>query len=128
MLGQRTVFIVPTHIRYVTDNTARTGKKKASQDESTISFFWCQLTPVNCAHNLTFFMSKVLWALIKGSLKNGKKIRLNVLIKTTIQYKIIEWEIDVPMVGLVINNETFIFVYREWAKEGVLKPTLWNYK
>ena len=58
------------------------------------------------------------YKLIKGSLKNAKKTRLNVLIKGNVQFEHFEWNVDVPMVGLKIDEQKLIFVYQEWSKDG----------
>ena len=58
------------------------------------------------------------YKLIKGSLKNAKKTRLNVLIKGNVQFEHFEWNVDVPMVGLKIDEQKLILVYQEWSKDG----------
>ena len=58
------------------------------------------------------------YSLIKGTLKQGRKIRLNVLIKDGVQYKIERFCSEVPSSLITIDNFKFLFYYREWRKQG----------
>ena len=58
------------------------------------------------------------YTLVKGSLKNGTKIRLNALIRNSLVYETFEWKTDVPMIGLRVENEKIVLVYREWNLDG----------
>ena len=58
------------------------------------------------------------YSLIKGNLKRGRKVRLNVLIKDGVQYKIEKFCSEVPSSLITVDKFKFLFYYREWRKEG----------
>ena len=58
------------------------------------------------------------YSLVKGYIQNGKKIRLNVLVKSNISFTQNHWNVEVPHVNLCIGGWMFTFAYREWAKCG----------
>ena len=58
------------------------------------------------------------YKLVKGHLQNGTKIRLNVLVKSDIDFIQTHWNVEVPHVVLSMEGWKFVFAYREWAKSG----------
>ena len=60
------------------------------------------------------------YKLIKGKLSGGKKFRLNVLVKETLQdVKIESFTTDVPSLLLSAGGFKYLYFYREWNKDGV---------
>ena len=57
--------------------------------------------------------------LVKGNLKRGRKIRLNVFVKDGVDYKIERFCSDIPACLIKIENFKFLYYYREWRREGV---------
>ena len=58
------------------------------------------------------------YTLVKGYIKGGKKIRLNILIKSNIQFEQSHWNVEVPHTVIKMEGWTIVFTYREWAKCG----------
>ena len=58
------------------------------------------------------------YSVIKGKLKRGRKVRLNVLVKEGVEYKIENFCSEIPASLIKIDKFKFLFYYREWRKEG----------
>ena len=58
------------------------------------------------------------YSLVPGYIKDGKKIRLNLLVKNNIKFKVSHWNVEIPHVILGVEDWSCCFLYREWAKEG----------
>ena len=59
------------------------------------------------------------YVLLRGHIQGGKKIRMNVLIKSNLQFKQMHWNVEIPHVVVNLEGWKMIFAYREWAKCGL---------
>ena len=58
------------------------------------------------------------YKLLKGHIQNGTKTRLNVLIKSNLDFVQSCWRVELPNAVIKLEGWTFVFTYREWAKSG----------
>ena len=58
------------------------------------------------------------YKLIKGYIHKGTKTRLNVLVKSDLNFSQHHWNVEIPHAIIKTEGWNFIFAYREWAKCG----------
>ena len=58
------------------------------------------------------------YILVKGHIKNGKNCRLNLLIKSDLQFVQTRWSVEIPHVAVKVEGWLLVACYREWAKCG----------
>ena len=58
------------------------------------------------------------YVLVPGKIQNGKNIRLNVLVRANVNFKVSYWRVEIPHAVISILDWSVVFAYREWAKCG----------